>query len=78
MSDGKIVEGNLDTYRVMRQNDTSLPGVLNVHFEGLSGHERFSEIGEPPVGPAPAALAHAVFKLTGIWMRQMPFSKTVL
>ena len=78
ISDGKVVEGNLDTYRVMRQNDTTLPGVINVHFEGLSGHERFSEIGEPPVGPPPAALAHAVFKLTGTWMRQMPFSKIAI
>ncbi len=78
ISDGKVVEGNLDTYRVIRQNDTVLPTEIHVHFEGLSGHERFSEIGEPPVGPPPAALAHAIFKLTGTWMRNMPFSKVAI
>ncbi len=78
VSDSKIVEGNLDTYRVLRQNDTILPGAINARFEWLSGHERFSEIGKPPVGPPPAALAHAVFKLTGTWVCQMPFSKIAI
>lgn len=78
ISEGKVVEGNVDTYKVMRQTDAVLPLEINVHFEGLSGHARFGEIGEPPVGPAAPALAHAVFKLTGTWMRSHPFSKIAL
>jgi len=78
VADGHVVDGNLDSYRIMRQTDSVLPLEINVHFEGMSGHERFSEIGEPPVGAPAPALAHAVFKLTGKWMRQMPFSKISL
>jgi CO/xanthine dehydrogenase Mo-binding subunit len=70
------VDGNLDSCKVIRQTDSVLPEVINVHVEGMSGHERFSEIGEAPVG-APA-LAHAVFRATGSWMRSMPFSKISL
>ena len=70
---GKVVEGNLDTYRLLRQNDPALPTEIHVHFEGMSGHERFSEVGEPPMGPPPAALAHAIFKITGKWLRRIPF-----
>lgn len=75
IANGAVVEGNLDTYRLMRQNDPSLPTEIHVHFEGLSGHERFAEIGEPPMGPPPPALAHAVAKLTGKWMLSHPFDK---
>ena len=76
VQDGRVVEGNLDTYRVIRQNDTVLPMEIHVHMDGMSGHERFGEIGEPPVGAPPPALAHAIYKLTGTWIRQKPFSKT--
>lgn len=76
--DGAVVEGNLDTYRVMRQNDTALPAEIHVHLDGMSGHERFSEVGEPPVGAPPPALAHAVFRLTGTWLRSKPFSKITI
>jgi isoquinoline 1-oxidoreductase beta subunit len=72
---GRVVEGNLDTYRIMRQNDQALPTEIHIHYEGNSGHERLSEAGEPPMGPPPPALAHAVFKLTGKWMNTMPFDK---
>jgi isoquinoline 1-oxidoreductase beta subunit len=72
---GRVVEGNLDTYRVMRQNDPSLPTEIHIHTEGNSGHERLSEIGEPPMGPPVPALAHAVYKVTGKWMTSLPFDK---
>ena len=72
---GRVVEGNLDTYRVIRQNDPSLPTEIHVHFEGNTGHERLSESGEPPMGPPPPALAHAIYKITGKWMTTMPFDR---
>ncbi len=72
---GKVVEGNLDTYRVIRQNDPSLPEEIHVYFDGMSGVDRFSETGEPPMGPPPPALAHAVYKITGKWMTKMPFDQ---
>lgn len=72
---GKVVEGNLDTYHVMRQTDGALPLEIHIHLDGMSQHERFSEVGEPPMGPPPAALAHAIYKITGNWVRKMPFSR---
>lgn len=78
IADGHVVDGNLDSYKVIRQTDAVLPLEINVWFDGMSGHERFSEIGEPPVGAPAPALAHAVYRATGTWMRQMPFSKISL
>jgi isoquinoline 1-oxidoreductase beta subunit len=75
ISRGRVVEGNLDNYRLIRQKDPAMPLEIHVHLEGMSGHERFSEAGEPPMGPPPAALAHAIFKVTGKWLRRHPFSK---
>ncbi|SFZ85300.1 isoquinoline 1-oxidoreductase, beta subunit [Devosia enhydra] len=75
LNNGRVVEGNLDSYRLARQNDPSLPLEIHVHFEGLSNGERFSEAGEPPMGPPPPALAHAVYKLTGQWLNRMPFGR---
>ena len=75
ISNGAIVEGNLDSYRAMRQADPFLPQEVHVHFGGNSGHERFSEAGEPPMGPPPAAFAHAYFRATGKWVTRQPFTK---
>lgn len=75
IKNGEVVEGNYDHYRLMRQNDPALPLEINVHWGGLSGHERFSEIGEPPVGPPPPALAHAIYRITGKWIRSKPFDR---
>ena len=56
-----MVEGNFDQYPILRTGDTPQ---VNIHFGGLSGHDRFSELGEPPAGPVgpagrPLALACA-------------------
>jgi isoquinoline 1-oxidoreductase beta subunit len=71
--DGRIVEGNFDQYPMLRMSDT--PRNLHVHFGGLSGHARFSEIGEPPVGPVGPAIANAIFRATGKRIRTTPFRK---
>lgn len=75
INNGRVVEGNLDTYNLMRQNDPLLPLEIHTHLGAMVGDYRFSEIGEPPMGPPPPALAHAIYKLTGTWMRSHPFSK---
>jgi isoquinoline 1-oxidoreductase beta subunit len=73
VQDGRIVEGNFDQYPMLRLSNT--PKNLHVHFGGLSGHERFTEIGEPPVGPIGPALANAIFRATGKRVRTTPFRK---
>jgi isoquinoline 1-oxidoreductase beta subunit len=70
--DGRIVEGNFDEYPMLRLAE--IPRI-NVHFGGLTGHARHSEVGEPPVGPVSAALANAIFQATGKRIRTMPFRK---
>lgn len=72
IANGRIVEGNFDQYPMLRLADTPR---LNVHFGGLTGHARYSEIGEPPVGPVGPAVANAIFRATGKRIRSMPFRK---
>jgi isoquinoline 1-oxidoreductase beta subunit len=73
VQDGRIVEGNFDQYPMLRMADT--PRNLQVHFGALSGHERITEVGEPPVGPIGPAIANAIFRATGKRIRTMPFRK---
>jgi isoquinoline 1-oxidoreductase subunit beta len=73
IQNGRIVEGNFDQYPMLHMAD--VPRVINVHFGGLSGHDRFSEVGEPPVGPVSAAIANAIYRATGKRVRSMPFRK---
>jgi isoquinoline 1-oxidoreductase subunit beta len=73
VKDGRIVEGNFDQYPMLRMADT--PRNVNVHFGALSGHERITEVGEPPVGPIGPAVANAIFRATGKRIRTMPFRK---
>ena len=68
---GSVVEGNFDAYPMLRMGDT--PTKINVHFGGLSGHERFSEVGEPPVGVVGPAVGNAIFAATGKRIRATPF-----
>lgn len=72
VKDGRIVEGNFDQYPMLRMAD--MPKI-NVHFGGLSGHDRFTEVGEPPVGVIGPSVANAIFRITGKRIRSMPFRK---
>ncbi|MET0659039.1 MAG: molybdopterin cofactor-binding domain-containing protein [Steroidobacteraceae bacterium] len=73
IQDGAIVEGNFDQYRMLRIGD--MPRAINVHFGALSGADRFSEVGEAPVGVVGPAVANAIFNATGKRIRSMPFVK---
>jgi isoquinoline 1-oxidoreductase beta subunit len=70
IEDGRIVEGNFDAYPMLRMAD--IPKI-NIHFGALSQHQRFAEVGEPPVGPIGPAVANAIFRATGKRIRSMPF-----
>ena len=69
---GRVVEGNYDEYPVVRIGDVP---EIHVHFGGLSDHERYFEIGEPPVGPVGPALANAIYQATGKRLRTQPLRK---
>jgi len=72
VKDGRMVEGNFDSYPVLRMAQAPK---INVHFEGLSGADRYSEMGEPPVGPVGPAVGNAIFRATGKRLRRTPFLK---
>jgi isoquinoline 1-oxidoreductase beta subunit len=72
VENGRIVEGNFNAYPMLHLAD--IPPI-RVHFGGLSGGDRFSEVGESPIGPIGPALANAIFAATGRRLRRMPFSK---
>jgi len=68
---GVVQETNFDRYPMLRLGD-DLPQI-NVHFDALSGHERFAIIGEAPVGPVGPAIGNAIYQATGKRLRQTPF-----
>lgn len=65
---GRVVEGNFDTYQLMRIADA--PPAMETHFidngESPSG---MGEMGLPPLAPA---LANAIFQATGKRIRELP------
>lgn len=67
---GEVVETNFHQYPILRMGDR-LPEI-HVHFDALSGHERFAIIGEAPVGPIGPAIGNAVFQATGKRLRSTP------
>jgi isoquinoline 1-oxidoreductase beta subunit len=71
LKDGVMVERNFDGYPMIRIAD--VPTRINVHFDALSGHERFDIIGEAPVGPVGPAIGNAIFQATGKRLRSTPF-----
>ena len=72
IENGRVVEGNFDRYPMLRLAD--IPRI-NVHADALSGHERYGNAGEAGVGPIGPAIANAVFAVTGVRLRSMPFRK---
>jgi isoquinoline 1-oxidoreductase beta subunit len=49
----------------------------NIFVRGLENGDRVLGIGEPPVPPAAPALAGAIWAVTGMRLREMPFNKSV-
>lgn len=76
LENGRIVEGNFDRYPMLRMAD--VPRAIRIHEEALSGHERYSNVGEAAVGVIAPAIANAVFAATGTRMRRMPFRNQTL
>jgi isoquinoline 1-oxidoreductase subunit beta len=72
IENGGVVEGNFDSYPMMRLADVPRIGI---HTDALSGHDRYANAGEAGVGVIGPAIANAVFAATGVRMRSMPFRK---
>ena len=70
IADSRVVEGNFDQYPMVRLADVP---EIRVHFDALSGHDRFSMMGEAPAGPIGPAIGNAIFQATGHRLRSTPF-----
>jgi isoquinoline 1-oxidoreductase beta subunit len=71
-ADGAAEQTNFDRYPGMR-----LYQCPEITVRGLETVETIRGIGEPPVPPAPAALANAIFAATGTRLREMPFDRDI-
>ena len=67
-ADGMAQQTNYHAAEGMRMYQTP-----RIHVETLSNQDHIRGMGEPPVPPAPAALANAIFDATGTRIREMPF-----
>lgn len=71
-SDGIADQSNFDAFEGMRMYQCP-----QIEVRGLENGNRVLGIGEPPVPPAAAALAGAIFAATGTRLREMPFNRFV-
>lgn len=70
ITDGAVEEANYDGLPMVKMAD--MPEI-NIHFEALSGHDRFAIIGEAPVGPIGPAIGNAIYQAIGKRVRSTPF-----
>lgn len=67
--DGKAVEKNFDTYKMVRINETP---EIEVYI--MENDEKAGGVGEPGLPPFTPALTNAIFDLTGKRIRKLPFN----
>ncbi len=67
--DGKAVEKNFDTYKMVRITDSP---EIEVHI--MENDEKAGGVGEPGLPPFTPALTNAIFDLTGKRIRKLPFN----
>lgn len=66
---GRIVQGNFDTYPVLRIDEA--PDAIHAHIMDVDAPP--GGVGEPGVPPVAPAIANAYFAATGIRLRELPF-----
>ncbi len=70
VKDGRIVEGNFDTFELVRMNEA--PKEIHVHIVETGFDVPPAGVGEPGVPPFAPALVNALFAATGKRIRQLP------
>jgi isoquinoline 1-oxidoreductase beta subunit len=67
IDNGRVVQGNYDTFQVLRLHET--PEIV-VAIMPSTAHP--TGVGEPPVPPVAPAVANAIFAATGQRLRSLP------
>jgi isoquinoline 1-oxidoreductase beta subunit len=70
VQDGRVRTANFDRYPLLRMLDA--PQIDTLLLEAPDGRPR--GLGEPAVGPIAAAIANALFALTGVRLRRVPMT----
>ena len=73
-ANGKIAEGDFMQYKIATRQDV---GTIHVEFETSyepSGPFGVKSIGEIVINTPAPALAHAIYRATGVWHRTVPFT----
>jgi isoquinoline 1-oxidoreductase beta subunit len=68
IENGRVALNNFDTYPLLTMKEA--PSVDAILVD--TGGQEPTGVGEPPIGPIGAAIANAVFSLTGKRLRNMP------
>ena len=72
--EGAIVQGNFNSYRVIRMNES--PKAINVHI--MPSQAKPGGVGEPGVPPVAPAICNAIFAATGKRVRELPLANVKL
>jgi isoquinoline 1-oxidoreductase beta subunit len=70
---GRVEQSNFHDARIARIGDTP----RNIHTDLVASDAPPGGVGEPPVPPVGAAVANAVFALTGERIRELPIARTL-
>ena len=74
IKDGRVEQGNFDTYRIARMADAP---TIETHLV-LSGGKKWGGIGEPGTPPIAPAVCNAIFAATGKRIRKLPIANVDL
>jgi len=74
VKDGRVEQGNFDTYRIARMADAP---AIETHLV-LSGDKKWGGIGEPGTPPIAPAVCNAIFAATGKRIRKLPIGNVDL
>jgi isoquinoline 1-oxidoreductase beta subunit len=73
LKDGRVQQGNFDTYPVVRMFEAP---VVDVHI--VAAGDKMGGVGEPGTPPIFASVLNAIFAATGRRIRELPLSKSGL